>query len=122
MKQLGINIGFVTNSSSVVYHVPRELFNNPEIQDFLAKFEIADGFVGEDLWHRAKCATVAVNKEQKLKIAADLSYNEYCSGVPIDTESDDVVVVLGDEHFTIVSYLMDLLRKLAPNLRGNDYN
>ncbi len=126
--RLSINIGFITNSSSMVYHFPRELFQDKRIQAVLKAFELDGGFVGSDLWHRGLCATVAMTKEQRIAAKQQLVEAEYGSGTPyIDTEDDDsVVVIYGDEHRSIAYILSDMLKTVAEekgiSVGGQDYN
>lgn len=135
--RLSINIGFVTNSSSVVHHFPKELLNDPTVKAFIEAFELSRGFVGEDLWHRGACGTFAVTKEQKAEVQAKLqSINEgrdaddYTVNVPgIAMDDDSVVLIYGDEYSSIASSLSGLMMEAAKKLGmenaiggGVDYN
>lgn len=122
-KRISINIGFITNSSSVVHHFPRELLDHPEVAQFLKTFEITDGFVGEDLWDRSRCGTFAVTQEQKAGIAHnfagnnDLSGEDWtCTGPTINVETDEVVIIYGDEYESMARILSNLLSKAATEL------
>jgi len=127
---LGINIGFITNSSSVVYHFPRALLEHEDIKAFLTAFDLHGGFVGSDLWHRGECASIAMTKEQKLEVNDKLNgsgASEYCSAPGINTEDDSVVIIYGDEYTSIASSLASLLKDTAQKLGlgdyyGSDYN
>jgi len=126
---IGINIGFVTNSSSVVYHFPRSLLQEPSIKAFLDAFDLHQGFVGSDLWHRNECATIAMTKEQKQETKKQLhhsDYGEYSRLPSIDTEDDSVVLVYGDEYESVASMLARLLsdtaEKFGITVSRNDYN
>ena len=129
-KQISINIGFVTNSSSVVYHFSNELLQHPKVSAFLKAFEIEGGFVGEDLWHRSECATVAITKEQKQAVVAQLARMD--SGPSIAVDTDEFVVIYGDEYQSIASALMDVIGQALVEEkggtqwdligRGQDYN
>lgn len=129
-RLLHINIGFITNSSSVVYHFPKELLKNKDIQAFLRAYEVEDGFVGDDLWHRARCGTVAITKEQKMLAQSRLKEAEYSDfGHPPHIDVDDdatFVVVIGDEHFDIANALSHMLQtlseKMGVRVLGADYN
>ena len=72
-KQISVNIGFVTNSSSVVHHFPRELLEHPKVKAFIEKFELQDGFVGEDLWNRDACSSFLVDADQKAEVTRSFS-------------------------------------------------
>lgn len=134
--RLGINLGFVTNSSSVVHHFPAEVLNDPVVRLFLDKFEIGGGFIGSDLWHRGACSTVAMTKEQKREVQRKLqAINEgqesdgYMARVPaINTEDDSIVVIFGDEYTSLASALSRLMSEAAKQLGlgdlgyGDEYN
>lgn len=122
-KMLAINIGFVTNSSSMVYHFPKSLLNDPKVKTFLDAFEVADGFVGEDLWHRGLCATFAVTKEQKQEADAKLNQPGYEDYRPpgIDLSDDTVTVIYGDEHPGMASIICSMLKEAAERAGIKDY-
>lgn len=132
MKITG-NMGFVTNSSSVVYHIPNNIMQDSRVQSFLKTFEVEDGFVGPELWHRGMCSTIAVTKEQKQEAQRQLSDTDYSGAPTIDVESDDTVIIFGDEHPCIAYQLLDLLDQVAKEIApvpkghyrsfpGQDYN
>jgi hypothetical protein len=136
-KQISISIGFVTNSSSVVHHFPRELLNHPKVKTFIEKFELQDGFVGDNLWHRDRCGSFLVSADQKAEVARNfsgdnsLSDDDYqCKGPAIDMDPDQVVLIYGDEYGSIASSLCSLLiealcEKAGPEARwghSNSYN
>lgn len=113
-KQLSINIGFVTNSSSVVYHFPRALLEDDKIQSFIRAFEIEGGYVGEEMWNRSTCSTFAVTKEQKALAVERLKDTEYGGGPSIDVEDENTVVIIyGDEYNNITSILGHMLREMC---------
>ncbi len=127
VMQISANFGFVTNSSSMVYHFPRRFLDNPEVKTFVETYELQNGFVGSDLWHREFCSSIAVSKEQKLQLQKELIDNEYdITGPDIDVESDDVVIIYGDEYQTITSALASLMCKVAEAegayIHGTEYN
>jgi hypothetical protein len=124
--RIGINIGFVTNSSSMVYHFPKELLANPEVKAFLDAFELHGGFVGSELWSRDTCTTVAMTKEQKLEVRAKLAESDYGGAPPINADDDSIVVIYGDEYQSIASTLARMLCQIAHKtgvtVSGQDYN
>lgn len=124
--QIGINVGFVTNSSSMVYHFPREILNDPKIQAFLKAFEIEDGFVGADLWSRNACGTLAITTEQKAEVRARLADTEYGGAPAIDDDPNLIVVIYGDEHHQTAAIIAEMLRDLGEArgmaFSGQDYN
>lgn len=114
---LHINIGFVTNSSSMVYHFPRALLEDAQVQTFLKAFEIEDGFIGAELWARNECGTFAVTREQKVEVQKRLTTTDYGTPPSIDIEDDSsVVVIYGDEHRDIAAILSKLLEDTAQRL------
>jgi hypothetical protein len=133
--RLGMNLGFVTNSSSVVHSFPVAVLNDPGVQAFLKAFEIHGGFVGMDLWHRAHCGTFAVTKDQKEEVNqqfAQMYEGEdapYTGGrVPsVPTGDDQVSVIYGDEYQSMASSLSHLMAQAAEKLGiksgyGDSYN
>lgn len=119
-KRVTINIGFVTNSSSVVHHFPKEILEHPKVAAFMKAFEIEEGFVGEDLWNRSECATIAVTKEQKELARQRLMDPDYGSAPSIDVDSDDFVIIYGDEHRSIAATLLDVIGQALSEERGGD--
>lgn len=126
-KVIGISVGFVTNSSSMVYHFPRKLLEDPTIQTFLKAFEVEEGFIGSDLWHRGECGTFAVTQSQKEQVVKLLGETEYCRPPAIDMDPDTVVVIYGDEYPGMASTISGMLRAAAERLGirdfgGDEYN
>lgn len=125
-KMLGLNIGFITNSSSAVYHFPRSLLAHPKVKKFIETFELSDGFVGSDLWRRDTCTTIAMTREQKKEASAKLADSEYCTPPAIDVDDDSVLIIYGDEYESIARSLASVMEEVAraENLfvGGQDYN
>jgi len=115
-KRVSINIGFITNSSSVVHHFPRRLLETPKIAAFLKTFEVEGGFVGPALWSRSHCTTVAITTEQKSQVHQSL----LGSRPEVRVDSDELVVIYGDEYSSIATYLCDLLVQALINETGCD--
>ena len=116
MKKLAINTGYTTNSSSRVVHIPKDLLEDPDIQAVLEKYEVEDGYVGDNLWHRAKCETLALTKEQKRKAKDQLQnhgYDHEPTAIPrIDVgDEDKAVLVYGDEYNGIVQTILGMIRR-----------
>lgn len=131
--RLGINIGFVTNSSSVVYHFPTEVLQDPTVQAFLNAFEISGGFVGAEMWNRGSCASFAVTREQKEELNSkfnsinDGEESSYSNLPQAPLEDDTVTLVYGDEYMSMASSLAHLLQEAAErmgikNVGRRDYN
>lgn len=128
--QIGMNIGFITNSSSVVHHVPREIFDHPEIQAFLKAYEADTGFVGSDMWHRGECGSLAVTREQKLDVKNQFEHNCYDAHPPTNVNPEDdseVILVYGDEHEDLAYMLAEMLRDVSEKMGkpmgyGRDFN
>lgn len=119
--RLSATLGFITNSSSAIHHFPREVLDHPTVQHFLKTFEIEGGFVSDNLWHRGECTTVAITQEQKAEVRRQLVENEYDARAPaIDVESDEVVVIYGDEYTSIASQFADLCCQALAEVHGGD--
>lgn len=134
MKQVGINIGFITNSSSVVYHFPRELLKDKNVAAFIEAMGIQDGFVGSNLWDRGDCETFATTKEQKAEALKALAEYDWGLGddfkpnhppIPVN-EDDRIVVVIGDEYPGLTMTLAQMLKAAAKaagvGYFSDDYN
>ncbi len=124
---IGINVGFITNSSSVVYHFPVALLKDPRITSFLQAYEIGDGFIGDDLWARNRCGTLAVTREQKMETGRRLSHPDYGASATVDIDDENsFVVVIGDEHNDIAAILARMLTSISEeqgvHIIGHDYN
>lgn len=125
---IGINVGFITNSSSCVYHFPRAVLEDPTMKAFLEAFEVQDGYIGPNLWHRSECGTLAITKEQKVEVRRQLIAADYGRTPGIDTESDDIVLIYGDEHRDLTAVILDMLRATLERMGlpdagfGDDYN
>lgn len=114
MKRIVINNGFVTNSSSCVYQIDRELLEDPEIQEFMDKHGLTEsGYIGSNLWHRAQCESVAVTTEEQKQVKESLREAPYSgtAGPGVDPSDDQIVVVYGDEYQGIAQQLVRLIRK-----------
>jgi hypothetical protein len=130
--RLGINIGFVTNSSSVVYHFPVAVLEDPTVQAFLNAFEVSGGFVGADMWHRGACASFAVTRDQKEELNRQFNSinngeEQVYSDVPqVPLDDGTVTLVYGDEYTSLASNLAHLLqevaRRMGISVGGRDYN
>lgn len=122
---LGINVGFVTNSSSMVHHFPRQLLDDPKVKAFLEAFGVEHGVVGDNLWHRGACTTIAITKEQKQEVVRAFAEEEY-SHPHIDVNSDEVVVIYGDEYTSVANTLAHMLSELCRErdlpYGGDEYN
>lgn len=123
--RLSINLGFVTNSSSMVHHFPREVLNDPNVAAFIQAFQVEGGFVGDDLWHRGQCSTMAMTPEQKQEVREKLASVDFSH--PAIRDDDSVVVIYGDEYQSLASSLAGLMRQAAEKLGyqvgyGEEYN
>ncbi len=128
--QIGANVGFVTNSSSMVYHFPKTLLEHEGVKAMMAAFEFTDGFVGSDMWSRNRCGSVAIHREDKLAIQAglqEMNEEDTNPGPTISVDDDTTfVVVFGDEHTDLAHVFARMLQEIAKDLgivvSGNDYN
>ncbi len=126
--RLSMNIGFVTNSSFVVHHFPKIVLEHPYVKTFVKRYEISQGFIGHNMWNRSECSTIAMTSEQKKEVQMEFQREkeEWMHGPHIDTESDDVLIIYGDEYMSIaqgLSWLMSMAAK-AMNLdySSDDYH
>lgn len=125
--RVSITAGFITNSSSVIHHIPRALLEHPKVKAFIETYGLEDGFVGEDMWSRNECATIALTPEQKAKVHHNLTHEDFAGyrGPSVDLDTDDVIVVYGDEHPGVASMLVQVIRDAYPDgpcIGGQDYN
>ncbi len=123
MMKVSMNIGFVTNSSSCIHHFPSEVLRHPKIQAFLKIFAIEDGFVSEELFDRSLCTTVAVSRDQKAAVQTALNSEDpedLEDGPFIDVESDEVVVIFGDEYDSIAKTLSWMMAEVLTEVYGGD--
>ena len=132
--RLGMNLGFVTNSSSVVHSFPVAVLQDPNVQAFLKAFEVSGGFVGQDLWHRGECGTFAVTKDQKEEVNRMFqSINHegeepsYTNIPEVPTDDAHVVVIYGDEYQSMASSLSHLMGQVCEKMGilhgyGDSYN
>jgi len=113
-----MNIGFVTNSSFAVHHFPKQLLNHPGVKAFIELFEVSRGFVGDDMWTRSMCGTLAVTKEQKKQVVDKFKreQDEFFRPPHIDVESDDVVIIYGDEYASLAHQISNLMREAAEEM------
>lgn len=126
-KRLTINVGFITNSSSCVHFFPKALFMDPSVQAFLSAYDLQNGFVGNDLWHRAECTSLLVTQEQKAKAQADLNSSQYSGGPTITCDDETVVVIYGDEYDNVAREVNEIMCALAEKQGlsvgyGHEYN
>lgn len=112
-KRISITAGFITNSSSVVYHFPRHLWEHPQIQAFAEVYGITEqGYVSDQLWNRARCDSVALTQEEKEKLRKGFLDSKYGS-VELDTDHDGPLIVYGDEYQGLAHSLVNLAKDLA---------
>lgn len=116
-KRLIINMGFITNSSSAIHWFPKELLNDPGVKAFMEAYGLDRGSVGEDLWYRSACESIAITTEQKQQVRDQLTREDYDGGsigVSVDPADDsNFVVIYGDEYESVTSELAHLLSEIA---------
>lgn len=127
MKRVTINIGFITNSSSVVFWIPKQVLEDPDVAAFISKYELQDGYISDDLWSRSTCGSFAVTQEQRQQIKQELTGSAYgIKEAVFDVGEDNVVAVYGDEYDNVSSELAFLLRSAAARMglptHRSDYN
>jgi len=131
MKKLTAVTGFITNSSSVVYHFPMSALENPKIKLFMERNGLIDsdgschGFIGDDLWNRAYCSSIVFTADEKQGAITNLRGDDaeyYCPPV-IDMQSDDFVIIYGDEYESLAADFAHLLHdENIGSSRYQDYN
>lgn len=115
-KRLIINMGFITNSSSAIHWFPKELLEDPEVRAFMDAYGIGGGYVGNDLWYRSACETIALTKDQKQATKDQLGSSDYDSRMGSAVNPDDdsqFVIIYGDEYTCVTSELAHLLCRVA---------
>jgi len=121
MKRLSGVLGFITNSSSAIYHFPGQLLEHPTIKKFMEIYEIQNGYIGRDLWNRGDCETLATTPAQKEEVAQRFQRDaeQFSFDVPspgVNVNSDEVLLIYGDEYSGITSILCELMRNAAQEL------
>lgn len=113
-KRMVINDGFVTNSSSCVYQISKEVLEHPDVQAFFDLYGIEDGYVGRNLWSRGDCESIAVSESKQKKVQERLkngAWGDY-EGPHVDVDDDQILVVYGDEYDGVAQELVRLLREV----------
>lgn len=114
--QLTVNTGFITNSSSCVHWFDPRVLKDPDVKQFISKYELADGEVGSGLMNRSSCGSYIPNATKHAEAMAQLAGEEYSP--PIGPTYDDrVIVIYGDEYQTVFSMLSERMRKAAERLK-----
>lgn len=127
MKRLTIQIGFITNSSSVIHWFPKEVLTDPEVRTFIEAYGIGEGFVGEYLWSRSSCGSFLVTDAQKNAAEYQLNESEYGGGGYSMGGPDKVTVIYGDEYTSVASELCEVLSRACRRMEiseggSQDYN
>jgi len=119
-RRITVNVGFITNSSSCVYYFPKEVLQDPQIKAFIEAHDLADGYVGHDLWSRSGCSSLLVTAAQKAEAKQILRHYSW-DGEDIPEESvqtasavinpgdDGVYVIYGDEYSDTTHILCRLM-------------
>lgn len=125
MKQLTVNIGFITNSSSQIHWYPKEVLNHPDVKAFVEAYGIKEGYIGEDLWHRGGCSSFLTTPEQIAEAQRELT-NENCSSPLLSKGEDKIVVIYGDEYSNLTQELAYILDKVCRDQKlkyeADEYN
>jgi len=133
MKIIGMNVGFITNSSSVVYHFPKEVLEHKSVKHLIESYNIGNGYIGSDMWHRGQCESIATTKETKKALKdqmksdyLSLGYGDEYYGPQIDDEDDSIVIVYGDEYDGLAQELCYAMEEACEELgitgSRDDYN
>lgn len=116
--RLVVNVGFITNSSSVIHWFPKEVLQDPDVQAFLNAYGMSSGTVGSDLWHRGACGSFLVTPDQYADAEGQLSGSEYCTAPSIGpNDGSAVAVIYGDEYQTVFSELSGVLSRAAEKMK-----
>ncbi len=103
-------------------HFPKEVLEHPLVKQFIETYELANGIKSYDLWNRARCETLAIGKEAKQEVYEQLRaedfawYDDKYHGPNVDIDSDDVVLIYGDEYPGLIYSLSDIMRDAANEL------
>ena len=115
MKFVSITEGFITNSSSVVHHVPKSIAEHPKVKAFIEKMELDKGYVPRQVWDRRNCDGVIVNEEQVKRVNDDHGWD--CGSINVEIKADDAMVVIyGDEYESAAHTISRIVREVAYEL------
>jgi len=131
-RRLSGVFGFVTNSSSAILHFPSAILDHPEIKHFMEIYGLSTGYIGDNLWNRQQCETLAFGSNQKQEVARRLRADSYADddekyyGPSVDAEAEGGLLIYGDEYPGLTSTLSDMIRNAADELNlsvsWDDYN
>ena len=130
MRRLTVNIGFITNSSSVIHWFDGAILKDPEVQAFIDAYELSAGSIGENLWNRARCGSLLTTEDQFAQVREDLAdeigSNNIVQNGGVATRNGGVAIIYGDEYATIFSELAHVMSEAAERLNisnwSNSYN
>lgn len=131
MRFLSVNIGFITNSSSCVFHFPVEVWNDPKVQAWVKAHELQGGYIGENLWYRSECSSLLITKEQKQSaimqgLEESKEWSDDLDTLGIQADSDDIVIIYGDEYQDATHLLCNIMseaaKRLGVTVTSMDYN
>ncbi|NBQ71019.1 MAG: hypothetical protein EBU46_20185 [Nitrosomonadaceae bacterium] len=124
--RLTVNTGFITNSSSCVHWFDRRVLKDPQVKQFIDKFELADGEVGSDLMNRSSCGSFIPNAKRHAEAIGQVQGSDYAPPIKPEYDDSQVITIYGDEYQTVFSILTGLMREAAERLKvnhqGADYN
>jgi len=122
MKRLSVNIGHITNSSSVVYSFPREVLEDEAVKAILTAYEVPADSIGDNMWYRSECNSFVSTVEGWHEIDEDFRSIEYTS--PQYGQPGDVLIIYGDEYMEVKPWLQILLKYLiaACDNKGLSYS
>jgi hypothetical protein len=139
MKRLSLNVGFITNSSSVIYWFPKEILQDSEVVAFLNAYNLFQDDIGGSLWSRSSCATFSCTDEGWQEVHEELCVpdpdEEYPfvvtpregEGPPLGPPGS-VLILYGDEYqekpsvFRILGVLKEASERLGLKGGFTDYN
>ena len=126
MKVLSIVSGFITNSSSVIHGFDASILEDGRILTILAKYGVANGFVGDYMWNRASCSSVIITEDQRKEATEKFKDTEYSSFDPGFKEGV-VYVIFGDEYDGLAQEINQIMEQIAeekkiPRVYRSDFN
>lgn len=132
--QISVVQGFITNSSSAIYHFDARVLEHPMVKHFIEAYEIQNGYVGDNLWYRSACDTFAITPEQKAQAQQDLEsinaeewYQENPASLYFfNQHHPGPIVIYGDEYPELTYHLGELMEQASRELNlpysSDEYN
>jgi hypothetical protein len=128
--RLFLSTGFITNSSTAIYWIPKAVLDDPAVRTFMQVYGInaTDGYIGSDLMSRSNAESLLISRSLKarLKELFDLSNTENqkqgwgCSFPCIDSEDDaNLIAIFGDEYTGLTQELVKIMQEALERINKN---